>query len=179
MLAMAEDGRIISSKFVTDLNLSSETIINISVMADNSIIKTAETFHAIGNFGADKDDIINSLIVERDNLSKAVYFNGQVIALHTDGSLKIVDAGGISPFSAANGIVSSDILVIAGNLLVLHTDGTLQEIKEDNSIVDVAAGVSEISYAQDAITCLVNGSKRAIFSSNGTWFTYDYNVNTL
>ncbi len=179
ILAITTDGRVVSSKFAVDLNLSSENIQNITVTENNAFIKTAETFHAIGNLGADKNDIINTLIVNKDTLSKAVYFNGQVLALATDKTIQIVDASGISAFSAATGIEAEDIIVVAGKLLILASDGSLSEIKADNSIVVVATAVDNVVYSQDAIVCTVAGAERAIFSNSGTWLTYDFNVNTL
>jgi hypothetical protein len=179
ILAIATDGRVVSSKFVVDLNLSTETVQNVTVTENNAFIKTAESFHAIGNFGADRDDIINTLVTNKDTLSKAVYFNGTVLALGTDNKVKIVDASGISDFSAASDIEVEDIMVIAGDFVVLATDGTLSEIKADNTIVSIATNVGSVVYSQDAIVCTVSGAERAIFSNSGTWLTYDFNVNTL
>ncbi len=179
ILAIATDGRVVSSKFVVDLNLSTETIQNITVTENNAFIKTAESFHAIGNLGAERDDIINTLITNKDTLSKAVYFNGTVLALGTDSKVKIVAASGVSDFSAASALDVEDIMVIAGKFVVLATDGSLSEIKADNTIVAIAANVGSVVYSQDAIVCTVSGAERAIFSNSGTWLTYDFNVNTL
>ena len=179
ILGITMDGRVVSSKFFVDLNLSTETVENITVTENNAFIKTAETFHAIGNLGSDRDDIINTLITNKDDLSKAVYFNGQVLALGTDNAIKIVDASGVSAFSAASDITADDIMVLAGKFVVLATDGTLSEIKADNTIVSIATNVGDVVYSQDAIVCTVAGAERAIFSNSGTWLVYDFNVNTL
>jgi len=179
ILAIASDGRVVSSKFFVDLNLSTETIENITVTENNAFIKTAETFHAIGNFGEDKNDIVNNLIVNKDSVSKAVYFNGNVLGLGTDKKVKIIDASGMSDFSAASALDVDDIMVIAGKFVVLATDGALSEIKIDNTIVSITADVGNVVYSQDAIVCTVAGSERAIFSNSGSWLVYDFNVNTL
>jgi len=179
ILAIATDGRVVSSKFAVDLNLSTETIENITVSANNAFIKTAESFHAIGNLGADRADIINTLITNKDTLSKAVYFNGNVLGLGTDNKIKIVDAAGVSDLSVTAGLDIEDIMVIAGKLLILATDAELSEVKADNTIVAIASTVGSVVYSQDAIVCTVAGAERAIFSNSGTWLTYDFNVNTL
>jgi len=179
ILAIAGDGRVASSKFLTDLNLSSENIQNISVSENNAFIKTAETFHSIGNLGADKTNIISTLITNKDSLVKAMFFNGQVIGLSTDNKLQIVAGAGISDFSAASSLTVEDAFVIAGKLVVLSTDGTLSEIKADNTIVSIASGVADAVYSQDAIVCTVAGVERAIFANSGSWLTYDFNVNAI
>ena len=179
ILGITTSGRVVSSKFAVDLNLSDETIQNITVTQNNAFIKTDKALHAIGNFGANRDDIIKTLTANKDNLSKAVYFNGQVLALGTDNAIKVVDASGVSAFSAASDIKADDIMVIAGRFVVLAQDGSLSEIKSDNTIVSIAKKVANIVYSQDAIVCTVDGADRAIFSKAGTWFVYDFNVNTL
>ena len=179
IIGMTTKGKIVSSKFVVDLNLSTEHIEDISVTENNAFIRTTETFHSIGNLGADKADIIKNLISNKDDLFKALYFNGQVLALKNDNTIQIVGKDGISAFAAASKIAVTNMFAIAGKLIVLAKDGTLSEIKKDNTIVSINTKVADIIYSQDAIVCTVDGKERAIFSSNGTWMTYDFNVNTL
>jgi len=179
IMAVGSDGEVISSKFVTALNLASEDIENITISEDNIFIKTVQTFHAIGNLGDDKDDIINTLIVNKDTVAKAVFFNGEVLGLGLDGSIQIIAAGGISAYSATAGINVTDMLILNGRLVVLSDTLELSEIKTDATVVSIATDVSGLVYSQDAIVCDISGANLAVFYSGSQWLIYDFNVNQI
>jgi hypothetical protein len=179
LVGIMNDGKVISSKFVIDLNLSTETVEKIDTCENSVFIKTQETFHAYGNLGADKAAIVNNLIINKDDLVNAVEFSGSVLALGTDGEVKIVDGNGISAYSAASGITVVEMWLIDGRLVVLDNAGLLKEIKADSTVVDIAANVTNITYGQDALVLRVSGQERAVFNYGGQWLVYDFNVNAL
>jgi len=179
IVGIATDGNVISSKFVVELNLSTEHIDNIQVTADAAFIKTAETYHVFGNIGDNKDAKINVVITNKDSIKKAALFGGDVIALFNDGTLKKVNYDGVENYATTDGLDISDFMIVRERLLILLGTGELKEVKTDGTIVDVAASVTDLAYAEDAIVCRVSGNKRLVFNSNGQWYIYDYTINTL
>ena len=163
VLGITSAGKVISSKFVIDLNLSTETIQSIDIAEDSVFIKTAETFHGYGNLGVDKAAIINNLIVNKDDLSKAVGFNSTVLALGTDGEVKIVDGNGVSAYSAASGLTVIDMNVVNGKLTILTNDGLLKEIKGDSTVV-ISQRMYPISVMVRMLLFLECQVKRELYS---------------
>jgi hypothetical protein len=179
IMGITADGDVVSSKFLSSLNLSTEDIENIMITEDNIFIKTQQTFHAIGNLGEDKNDIVNNLIVNKDDIQKAVFFAGNVLGLGTDGAIKIIAAGGLSNYSATDGIVVTDMSVIDGRLVILDDAGVLSEVKTDGSTLSISTDVADMVYSQDAIVCTISGTKLAVFNSGSQWLIYDYKVNQI
>jgi len=176
IVGIQTDGKFVSSKFLANLNLSTETVQNIMVTSESVIIKTAETMHGFGNLGEDTAAVVNSLIVNKDSIIKATMFNDKVIALLDTGSVSIVDEDGIQDEIISE---TADIIVVQEKLIVLKSDGSLVEVKADGTVSDIATDVSTLEYAQDAVIVKIGGNDRAVFNSGDQWVVYDFNVNAL
>lgn len=179
LMGIDGDGIVVSSKFVTSIDLSAEEILAISVMSDNAFIKTDTNIHVIGNLGIDKADITNVLNVNKASINKVVYFNSEVLALDNLGVVSSVDATQLTTFSPLSAVTVTDIFIISGKLVVLGDTGSLIEITAAGSSNAIASTVTNPKYAQGGLVCDVAGAERAIFNNSGTWLVYDMAVNTL
>ncbi len=179
LLGISGEGIVVSSKFVSDIDLSAEEILTMSVMGDNAFIKTDTSIHVIGNLGIDKADITNVLDVNKATIDKVVYFNGDVLALEDDGSVSSVDATQMTAFSPLSAVTVVDMFVILERLVILDDAGDLIEITAGGSTVAIESLVTDPTYSQGGLICNVSGAERAIFNNSGTWLTYDMAVNTL
>ena len=179
LLGITSAGIVISSKFVSTLDISAEVVQNISIMLDNAFIKTDTAIHVVGNLGIDKADIINVLDVNKATIDKVVYFNGDVLALENTGAISSVNATELTAFSATSAITVVDMFVVSEKLIILNDVGDLIEITTAGSTVAIASLVTVPVYSQGGLVCNVSGAERAIFNNSGTWLTYDIAVNTL
>ncbi len=179
LLGISGSGDVISSKFVSALNISAETVSTISIMLDNAFIKTDTAIHVVGNLGIDKADIMNVLDTNKATIDKVVYFDGEVLALGNTGDVSSVDASTMTAFSPLSAVTVEDMFVISGKLVVLNDAGDLIEITTEGSTNAVESNVTTPIYSQGGLICNVSGVERVVFNNSGTWLTYDMAVNTL
>jgi len=179
VVGITEEGKVISSKFVTDINIGEEEIQSVSVTENAIIIRTSANFYFIGNLGEDKQAIVGKLAENKDALSKAVIFNGIMLALDTDGKIQKVTKDGLEEYTTTSDIVATDIFVLRDRLIVLTDASELKEVKIDATIVDISAEITDLRFAQDIILCKVSGEDRFVFTDGENWLKYDFSVNAL
>jgi len=177
IFGIQSDGKVVSSRFSISLNLSSENILSISVLPQNVFIITEETIHAFGNFGEDKEDIIQNVIVNKDDILGLTYFRGAVIALKNDHTLVTVTKDDLVPF--LEDVKVLDLMVIRDKLLLLKEDGVLIEWQDEETVVEIASDITAITYSQMGIVATIVEEERAIFNYEDSWLVYDFNVNNL
>ena len=172
------DGIVISSKFVTDINLSSETVENVWVYDEAAFIKTASTIFSIGNLGGDTNATRNKIIVEKDSITKLGHIGGQVIALIGGNIMTIVDSTveAYAPAAALTDASVSDFFIVSGELVVLDTAGNLFELNQDQTTDSISTSVTSVENAQDGLYITTSGNRRIVFKYNSTWNTYNHLV---
>jgi len=168
-----QNGNIISSKFVTDLNLSTETVEQVLVYDNSAFVITAETIHSIGNIGSDTNAIRNRIIIEKDAIDTIVEAHGKILAV-VAGDLKEVTNDALVGYGGLDAGIVSEIYSVDGALVIVDTAGNMFELNADLTTDAIATDVSATQQAQDGLFTKIAGADRIVFKFNDAWLTYNH-----